>query len=138
MSTLFEDMEDLDLLMALIWGEARGELVMGQIAVGAVVRNRLRDPRWPKTWSGVILQRKQFSCFNPNDPNINKIIDGIALKRIDSMWRQCRWVAGGIMYDYLPDPTKGANHYHTKGCDPSWDDNVKPTIQIGAHVFYKL
>jgi len=41
--------EDVELLTRVIYGEARGENFEGQVAVGAVVLNRLKDPRFPKT-----------------------------------------------------------------------------------------
>lgn len=51
----------VDLLARLIHAEARGESFTGQVAVAAVVMNRVRDPRWPNTVREVIHQRGQFA-----------------------------------------------------------------------------
>ena len=45
---------DLNLLARAIYGEARGEPYAGQVAVGAVILNRVRDSRFPKTVAGVV------------------------------------------------------------------------------------
>ena len=51
---------DLDLLARIIHAEARGECLVGQVAVGAVVLNRVADIRFPDTVEGVIYQPGQF------------------------------------------------------------------------------
>lgn len=52
--------KDITELANVIWHEARGESEKGQIAVGHVVLNRVRDPRYPNTIEGVVWQRAQF------------------------------------------------------------------------------
>jgi len=54
--------EDLMLLARLINGEARGEPYEGQVAVGAVVLNRVRDSRFPSTVAGVIYEPRAFTA----------------------------------------------------------------------------
>ena len=54
---------DLDLLARLISAEARGEPYEGQVAVGAVVLNRMKHPSFPNTMSGVVYQSWAFSCL---------------------------------------------------------------------------
>ena len=49
--------QDIALLARLIYGEARGESYVGQVAVGAVVLNRIKSPSFPNTMSGVIYQK---------------------------------------------------------------------------------
>lgn len=53
---------DVNLLARLISAEARGEPYSGQVAVGAVVLNRIEHPSFPSTLSGVIYQRGAFTC----------------------------------------------------------------------------
>lgn len=55
---------DVALLARLISAEARGESYEGQVAVGAVVMNRIAHPSFPNTLSGVIYQRGAFSCLD--------------------------------------------------------------------------
>ena len=54
---------DVALLARLISAEARGEPYTGQVAVGAVVLNRMKHPSFPNTMSGVIYQPGAFSCM---------------------------------------------------------------------------
>lgn len=135
-----EDQEPLTVLMCLDWGEARGESIDGQVAVCWTARNRVEDPRWPDTYQEVALQPKQFSCFNEKDPNLSKILSDFKYWDLKKDWRLCRWIASGVLYDYAPDLSKGANHYHVKGMKkvPNWADPKKMTVIIGDHVFYAL
>lgn len=59
---------DLELLAAIIYCEARGESYYGQLAVGAVVLNRVNDPRFPNTIRGVIYSPNQFSPVWAGNP----------------------------------------------------------------------
>jgi len=132
----------LNLLTTLIWGEARGEEYDGKCAVAFVVHNRLLDKRWPVTYENVILQPKQFSCFNENDPNYHEIIKTLTPSRNgnwESMdYRECRSAAYLIMGNWRKDITRGANHYHARSVMPNWADPQKITNVIGNHIFCKL
>lgn len=59
----------VDLLARLISAEARGEPYSGQVAVGAVVLNRIRHPSFPNTLSGVIYQSGAFTCITDGQFN---------------------------------------------------------------------
>lgn len=141
---LFARLTDEDALALTLWGEARGEPLNGQAAVGTVVRNRVKDPRWPDTYKGVCLQPKQFSCWNPgHDPNsqaVRVIAESLlANEPPDPVFRQCQWVATGIIYDYVLDPIHGATQYLTESvyrlATPTWARGMRETARIGAHVF---
>jgi spore germination cell wall hydrolase CwlJ-like protein len=54
---------DVELLAGIIWQEARGESDRGQQAVGEVVMNRVRSPRFPNSIAAVYAQRGQFSGY---------------------------------------------------------------------------
>ena len=68
---------DVDLLARIISAESRGEPYQGQVAVGAVILNRIEHPSFPNTLAGVIYQPGAFSCLygaardaiNGNDPS---------------------------------------------------------------------
>lgn len=126
---------DIDILTACLVGECAREPIGGKAAVAWVVRNRKRDPRWPNTYREVILQPKQFSCFNPGlfKPEIIQ-------KRYEHLWwKECRLIAYGVMADYVCDPTDSANHYHATYIDiPDWAKGETPVTIIGKHIFYKL
>ena len=59
----------VDLLARLISAEARGEPYSGQVAVGAVVLNRIKHPSFPNTLSGVIYQSGAFTCISDGQFN---------------------------------------------------------------------
>jgi spore germination cell wall hydrolase CwlJ-like protein len=129
----------LNLLTALLWGEARGEPIEGKLAVAWVVRNRVLDRRWPDNYEDVILQPWQFSCFLPGDPNRHSVLNALMASGNwgDAAWKECRYAAMGIISNWVRDMTKGANHYNTLGCDPKWDDRMVKTVVIGHHEFFK-
>src|SRR3990167_6839439 len=95
------------------WREARGESVLGKLLVCQVVENRVRDPRWPDTYVGVITQAAQFSAFNKNDPNAL-----LFPTELDRSWPECVAVAESVLS--TPTPFTTANHYHAQSVRPTW------------------
>jgi len=63
--------EDLELLARVVYAEAGGEPYAGQVAVAAVVLNRVKDPRFPKTIAGVIFEPDAFTCVNDGQFYLN-------------------------------------------------------------------
>lgn len=118
--------EDLDLLARLISAESRGEPFEGQVAVGAVVLNRLKSPEFPDTIRDVIYQEGQFTSVANGAINAPPAESSIAAARAA--------LAG-------EDPSLGALYF----CNPnlSSESGLKfmstrtPTTTIGRHVFYK-
>ena len=139
-------------LALTLWGEARGEAVEGRIAVGCVVRARVRDPRWPTTYQGVCLQPRQFSCWNEADPNAAKLHALAAVfladhairtaPRLDPVLRECLYLAEGIIGGQLLENVAGANHYLIatlfQTAPPAWAQGQGPVARVGRHVFLKL
>jgi len=134
--------DELDLVTATIFGEARGEPIEGKVAVGWVIKNRVLDDRWPCTYKDVVLQPKQFSCWNKTDPNYPDTLRATVptLSWRSLAWQECRLVAHGIIYDRLRDNTQDSNHYHAINIIelPKWADGLKVMKRYGNHVFYKL
>lgn len=128
---------DLDTIARTIWGEARGELYGGKVAVGCVIRNRVeaRRQHFGQGWVGVCTKKWQFSCWLENDPNRAKLL---AVTTDDEAFRSSLQIARLIVDGVLPDVTFGSCHYHTEamGWPGSWGDRRTPVIQIGAHLFY--
>ena len=56
-------LSDLEVTLVTLFGEARGEPVEGLIAVGSVIRNRVKAARFGSTYRAVCLARWQFSCW---------------------------------------------------------------------------
>lgn len=111
------------LLARLINGEARGEKYLGQVAVGAVVMNRVKSNKFPNTISGVIYQKGQFSCVK--DGQFNK-----AISKTSTVYKAAREAINGA------DPTNGALFfYNSKTAKSKWIF-TRPTIKvIGKHTF---
>ena len=112
---------DVALLARLISAEARGESYEGQVAVGAVVMNRIAHPSFPNTLSGVIYQRGAFSCLD----------DG----QFDEPVAQSAYAAArDAMNGY--DPTGGAIYYFNPATATSqWIWSRPLILQIGKHRF---
>lgn len=112
---------DVQLLARLIYGEARGESYVGQVAVGAVVMNRIKSASFPNTMSGVIYQSYAFTAVD--DGQINLTPDATAKK-----------AAQDAMNGW--DPTYGALYYYNPAtATSSWIFSRQTTVVIGRHVF---
>ena len=112
---------DLNLLARLIYGEARGESYVGQVAVGAVVMNRIKSSSFPNTMAGVIYQSYAFTAVD--DGQINLTPNATARK-----------AAQDAMNGW--DPTYGALYYYNpRTATSAWIFSRKTTITIGNHVF---
>jgi len=112
---------NLYLLARIISAEARGEPYVGQVAVGAVVLNRVEHPSFPNTIAGVIYQPGAFSA----------LYDGQFDQPIaDSAYRAARDALNGW------DPSGGAIYYYNPVTSTSSWIYSRPTITtIGKHVF---
>lgn len=112
---------DFNLLARVISAEARGEPYIGQVAVGAVIMNRIRHPSFPNTLSGVIYQPLAFSCIA--DGGINAAV-------ADSAYRAARESINGS------DPSGGAIYYYNAAKATSQWIFSRPVITvIGSHRF---
>ena len=112
---------DVYLLARLISAEARGEPYEGQVAVGAVVMNRIASPSFPNTLSGVIYQTDAFTCVT--DGQFDQPIS-------DSAYRAAREALGGS------DPSGGAIYYFNPNTATSAWIWSRPLITvIGDHRF---
>ena len=96
---------DLTLLAKLIAAGARGESYTGQVAVGAVVLNRVRHPSFPDTVAGVIYQKGAFSAVNDS----NWSVSPTATSRKAAQDAINGWdPSGGAIYYYNPAKTTNA------------------------------
>ncbi len=112
---------DVALLARLISAEARGEPYIGQVAVGAVVLNRMEHPSFPNTMSGVIYQSGAFTCID--DGQFNEPV-------ADSAYRAARDALNGW------DPSGGAIYYFNPATATSKWIWSRPLITvIGKHRF---
>lgn len=112
---------DFNLLARIISAEARGEEYLGQVAVGAVVLNRVEHPSFPDTITEVVYQRGAFSCIN----------DGQFYEPIsDSAYNAARDAINGL------DPSGGAIYYYNpKKSTNKWIFSRPVITVIGSHRF---
>lgn len=115
--------KNVTLLAMAINGEARGEKYEGQVAVGAVILNRVRHSSFPNTIAGVIYQPGAFTAVD--DGQINKAIE-------NSCFNAARDALNGW------DPTGGAIYYYNPATATNAWIRTRPIIKtIGKHVFCK-
>lgn len=112
---------DIQLLAKIISAESRGEPYQGQVAVGAVIMNRIAHPSFPNTLSGVIYQEGAFSCLY--DGGVNAAV-------ADSAYQAAREAINGS------DPTGGAIYYYNPAKTTNkWIWSRQVVAVIGAHNF---
>lgn len=142
-----------EVLAGTIVGEAASETRTGQVAIGCVIRNRVRiakaffrrtgKPYWWAAcpgipadwfWHSVMLKPWQFTCWTDSLVRINS-----NRERGSASWAQATAIAGDILTGEQPDVTLGADHYYARHIPaPAWARGREPVIEIGAHRFYRL
>jgi len=119
-----------------LWREARGTSLGAIRAIWHVIANRIASSHFPNDAVSVILQPKQFSSFNPSDPNASKLPNPASVPDWNA-FQSCLTIVDSPG----DDPTGGATHYES--CDaagiprPKWADPAKITAEIGPFRFYK-
>ena len=112
---------DLYLLAKTIYAEGRGEPYAGQVAIGAVILNRVRNSSFPNSVSGVVYQKGAFTAVS--DGQINLSPDNTAMSAAQDAING--W-----------DPTGGAIYYYNPAVATSaWIFSRKTVTVIGKHVF---
>lgn len=112
---------EYELFARVVSAEARGESYEGQVAVAAVILNRIAHPSFPNTLSGVIYQPLAFSCLYDG---------GIDAEVADSAYQAVRDAINGS------DPSGGAIYYYNPAKSTSqWIFSRQTISVIGEHVF---
>ncbi len=112
---------DLYLLAKCIYAEARGEVYTGQVAIGAVILNRVKSASFPNTISGVIYQPYAFTA----------VLDGqINLEPNATAYQAAKDALNGW------DPSYGSLYYYNpRTATSSWIYSRQVTVVIGNHTF---
>lgn len=114
---------DLTIMANAVYGEARGEPYVGQVAVAAVILNRMKNPNFPKTAAGVIFQPGAFTA----------VADG-------QIWLMPNETAQKAVRDAINgwDPTGGCIYYFNPATATSkWIWSRPQVMMIGKHIFCK-
>lgn len=114
-------------LALVVYVEARGEPLDGQLMVAEVVLNRVAMDGYPDTVCGVVFDHKQFS-------GLNEPVDLVAILE-DDAWG----TSVDIAYDALNGNTLGTNatHFHNQKVRPYWVDSMDKLGVYGKHTFYQ-
>ena len=134
------DEQEVRLLAATAFGEARSEGEDGMRAAAHVMVNRVGQ-RFGENLATVILSPKQFSVWNRGDPN-RRMVQNLARDpdRYNggavAEWEIAQRIAREVLSGQSVDPTNGALFYHTRAIRPSWSRVGQGRQVIGAHVFY--
>nr|WP_066158334.1 cell wall hydrolase [Halalkalibacter krulwichiae] len=115
-------LRDIEKIAKIVHGEARGESYEGQVAVAAVVKNRLQSPHFPSTVEGVIYQRNAFTAVQDGQYDLTPTY--ISYRAVKDAWKG--W-----------DPSQGATYYYNPHIATSeWIfANTTPKFSIGKHLF---
>ena len=122
-STTTNNSSNVTLLAKAIYAEARGEPYSGQVAVGAVILNRVKSSKFPNTIAGVIYQSGAFTAVD--DGQINLTPDSTAKKAAQDALNGWDPSYGAIYY-FNPNTAKNA-----------WIWSRPVTVVIGKHRFCK-
>lgn len=140
------EMPEIKCLATMIYGEARGEKKVGQVAVAYSAVNRAQGG---KTLCSVVLAPKQYSIFN-NNPELRAAAMSPTLpparkEKLDKKsWDNAIEVAQEVVQRRIPDPTKGSTHYIAPKAMaslgytyPKWSYQYTLVVVIDNHKFYK-
>lgn len=123
----------IDCLAKNIYFEAGNQTDDGKIAVALVTMNRVRSGQFAGSVCSVVKEKSAKVC------QFSWWCDGKSHKIMNrSVYNKSRHVAMFVYLNYgkVTDITKGATYYHADYVNPGWA-NLKKTISIGQHIFYK-
>lgn len=124
-ATTNNNTSDVQLIARAINGEARGELYEGQVAVGAVILNRVKSSKFPNTIAGVIYQSGAFTAVSDGQINVPIASNSTVVKAAQDALNG--W-----------DPTGGAIYYFNPNTATNKWIWSRPQIKtIGNHIFCK-
>ena len=129
-------------LAMAIYFEARGEPMVGQVAVAQVIMHRVADHRYPDNVCDVVKQGHYYS-WDPKRPIKHKCqfsfwCDGKP-EDIDDIegYGGAMELADACLQGKLYDTTQGATHYDAYYVKPSWRKHLTKTVRINDHIFYR-
>jgi len=112
---------DLNLMAHVVYGEARGEGVTGEVAIAAVILNRLKDPRFPHTVSSIVYQPGAFTAVQ--DGQVNLQPDAQAKRAV-------------MQAVHGQDPVMDAVYYFNPATATShWIWSRPQILTLGHHIF---
>ncbi|KPL69089.1 hypothetical protein SZ64_13835 [Erythrobacter sp. SG61-1L] len=119
--------KDMQCLAGAIYFEARGEPLVGQLAVGQVIVNRAESDKFPESYCGVVYQRSQFSFVrNGRMPSI---------RTSSAAWRNAKAIARIVHEGLWDSPVGDALYFHAASVRPNW--RRARIARVDSHIFYR-
>lgn len=118
--------EDVHLMSQVVYAESKGEPYEGKVAVASVILNRVVNPKFPNTVSGVVKQKNAFSCVRNGVINVDPDADS---------YKAVKDAIKGV------DPSNNALFfYNPKSSTCSWMSQIekKNKKSIGQHIFFQI
>ena len=137
-------LETAFMCMALnIYHEAKNQSMLGQVAVGQVVMNRVEDTRFPDNVCDVVTQAVTYK--GTDKPVLHKcqfswFCDGqqdAPLYDSKEWWNAQEYASIVLSGTIVLDVTEGATHYHATYVRPAWAKTKTRTTRIDRHIFYR-
>ena len=126
--------KQISCLAEALYFEARGEPIQGQLAVGEVILNRVKDTRYPSSICKVINQGtgRRFAC------QFTYTCDG-KLETVHERkpYEMALKIAKILMTTHDGKLTRGSTHYHSNYVNPKWSKKFERVAKFGRHIFYK-
>ena len=126
--------KQMSCLAEALYFEARGEPIQGQLAVGEVILNRVKDTRFPSSICKVINQGtgRRFAC------QFTYTCDG-KLETVHERkpYEMALKIAKILMTTHDGKLTRGSTHYHSNYVNPKWSKKFERVAKFGRHIFYR-
>jgi spore germination cell wall hydrolase CwlJ-like protein len=133
------DMDEVGCLAEAIYFEARGEDIVGMIAVGQVIINRVNDLRFDDTICGVVHAGHYYENYPVrNRCQFSYWCDGKHERYGDIKAFEMVMIATQSILDNIRiEGLEYATHYHASHVTPYWSQSFTRIRQIGGHIFYE-
>ncbi len=122
--------QELGCMALTLYHEGRGEGIKGQLAIAAVIMNRVKSKSYPNAICEVVWQWKQFSWTHTalKYHSVNDL----------KAWRQSLALAQSFLDGETVTEVGNATHYHASYVKPYWTAEGRLIAQVGNHFFYIL
>ncbi|WP_169568494.1 cell wall hydrolase [Sneathiella limimaris] len=121
-------------LAQAVYFEARGEPLLGQVAIAEVVLNRIASKRYPNTACKVVFQNQHMK----NRCQFSFACDGKTDRPRDiKSWEQALKVVSLVLSGERSGVARQATHYHASYVAPRWRKHLDKVGEVGRHIFYR-
>ena len=121
--------EDKKFMTEAIYFESRDQSIVGQVAVGCTILNRVHKKNWPNSIREVVHQYKQFSYYLDGKPEVYHDKKALYVART---------VTEKVLSSNICDMFNGVDHYLNKSISSAtWYESMEFIMTIGDHSFYK-